>query len=129
MSNNSNSVTYQAINFQQKLNLFNEQWAPKVIAQINDHQVKIVKIQGDFEWHQHKDCDESFFVLEGCLRLDFRDGCVQVNAGEMYVVKKGVEHKPYAEFEVKMLVIEPEGVINTGDSEVGARTAKNDVWI
>lgn len=129
MSKILNRVKYQAINFQQKLKLFDEQWSPKVIAQINNHQVKIVKIKGDFEWHQHRDCDESFFVLEGTLRLDFRDGSVVVGPGEMYVVPKGIEHKPYAQSEVKMLIIEPEGVVNTGDSEAGERTAKNDVWI
>lgn len=129
MSKILNGVKYQAINFQQKLKLFDEQWSPKVIAQINNHQVKIVKIEGDFEWHQHRDCDESFFVLEGTLRLDFRDGSVVVGPGEMYVVPMGIEHKPYAESEVKMLIIEPEGVVNTGDSEAGERTAKNDVWI
>ncbi|NQZ30631.1 MAG: cupin domain-containing protein [Oceanospirillaceae bacterium] len=129
MSNSQKIVNYQAINFAQKLSLFSEQWQPKVIAQINNHQVKIVKIEGDFQWHQHKDSDESFFVLEGCLRLDFRDGSVQVNAGEMYVVPKGVEHKPYAASEVKMLLIVPDGVINTGDGEANERTAQGDVWI
>ncbi|MCJ8299586.1 MAG: cupin domain-containing protein [Pseudomonadales bacterium] len=129
MSNNLNRVNYQAVNFEQKLSLFNEQWSPKVIAEINNHQVKIVKIEGDFEWHTHKDSDEAFFVLAGSLRLDFRDGAVQVNAGEMYVVPKGVEHKPYAESEVKILLIVPTGVLNTGDGEISERTAQNNVWI
>ena len=129
MSNNLNRVNYQAVNFEQKLSLFNEQWSPKVIAEINNHQVKIVKIEGDFECHTHKDSDEEFFVLAGSLRLDFRDGAVQVNAGEMYVVPKGVEHKPYAESEVKILLIVPTGVLNTGDGEISERTAQNNVWI
>jgi len=129
MSEQQNLVKYQAINFEQKLSLFSEQWQPKVIASINDHQVKIVKIEGDFQWHVHADSDESFFVLEGCLRLDFRDGSVQVNPGEMYVVPKGVEHKPYAAAEVKMLLVVPNGVINTGDGETNERTAASDIWI
>ena len=122
-------MNYQAINFDQKLSLFNEQWSPKVIAEMNDYQIKIVKIEGDFEWHSHQDTDETFIVLEGNLRIDFRDGNVTLKAGELFVVPKGVEHKPYAETEVKMLLIEPSGVLNTGDNEVDERTASNDIWI
>ena len=119
---------YQAINFEQKLSLFDEQWEPKVIAEMNDYQFKIVKLEGDFVWHDHKDTDETFIVLDGELRIDFRDGAVHIGKGEMFVVPKGVEHKPYAEKEVKMMLIEPRGVLNTGH-EGGERTAVNDVWI
>ena len=129
MSDTCSSVKYQAINFSDKLTMFTEQWAPKVIAQMNDYQIKIVKIEGDFSWHQHAHTDETFIVLDGLLRLDFRDGSVQLGAGEMYVVAKGVEHKPYAAKEVKMLLIEPQGVLNTGDLEQSELTAINDVWI
>lgn len=122
-------MKYKAINFKNKLSLFDEQWTPKVIAEMNDYQFKIVKIEGDFIWHDHKDTDETFIVLEGDLRIDFRDGYVNLSAGEMYVVPKGVEHKPYAEKEVKVLLIEPRGVLNTGDGEVSDRTATNDCWI
>ena len=90
-------MKYKSINFEEKLALFNQQWSPKVLAELNDYQFKIVKIEGDFVWHDHHDTDEAFIVLEGQLRIDFRDGNVFVNAGEMYVVPKGVEHKPYAE--------------------------------
>ena len=121
-------MSYFPINFDEKLQLFNDHWQPRVIAEMNDYQFKIVKIQGDFIWHAHEDTDETFIVLEGELRIDFRDGSVTVAAGEMYVVPKGVEHKPYAEHEVKMLLIEPRGVLNTG-SEGGERTADNDVWL
>ena len=121
-------MTYQAINFHQKFGLFREQWQPKVIAEMNDYQFKVVRLQGDFIWHEHKDTDETFIVLDGVLRIDFRDGAVQLAAGEMFVVPKGIEHKPYAEGEVKMLLIEPRGVPNTGD-QGGDRTAPNDVWI
>ena len=122
-------MNYEAINLENKFALFNEQWTPKVIAQMNDYQFKVVKIKGDFVWHQHKDTDETFIVLDGHLRIDFRDGHVDLVAGEMYVVPKGVEHKPYAEHEVKMMLVEPSGVANTGDEAHGERTAANDVWI
>lgn len=116
------------INFKDKFGRFSEQWQPKVIAEMNDYQFKVVKLQGDFVWHHHQDTDETFIVVEGDLRIDFRDGAVHVGAGEMFVVPKGVEHKPYAEQEVKLLLIEPRGVPNTGE-EGGERTAPNDVWI
>ncbi len=121
-------MAYQVINLQQKLSLFDEQWAPKVIAEMNDYQFKIVKIQGDFVWHDHPDTDETFLVIDGDLRIDFRDGAVHLKPGEMFVVPKGVEHKPYAENEVKMMLIEPRGVLNTGNAG-GDLTAENDVWI
>lgn len=119
-------MKYKALNFKEKFGLFDEQWSPKVIAEMNDYQFKIVKLEGDFIWHD-KDTDETLIVLEGNLSIDFRDGCVNLTKGEMYVVPKGVEHKPFAENEVKLLLIEPRGVLNTGKG--GERTAKNDVWI
>ena len=119
---------YKAINFDQKFGLFNEKWQPKVVAEMNDYQFKIVKLLGDFIWHDHKGTDETFIVIDGVLRIDFRDGAVHVAAGEMFVVLKGVEHKPYAEHEVKLLLIEPRGVMNTGQ-EGGERTAENDIWV
>ena len=121
-------MSYKAVNLQEKFGLFAEQWAPRVIAEMNDYQFKIVRLEGDFIWHDHKDTDETFIVIEGDLRIDFRDGVVYVAAGEMFVVPRGVEHKPYAEREVKALLIEPRGVMNTGDRG-GERTAENDVWI
>jgi len=121
-------MNYKAVNLEEKLGLFDEHWKPKVIAEMNDYQFKIVKIQGDFVWHDHPETDETFIVLEGRLRIDFRDGHVDLGKGEMYVVPKGVEHKPFAEDEVKMLLIEPRGVVNTGD-QGGELTAVNDVWI
>ena len=121
-------MKYLALNFAQKLGLFDEHWTPKVIAEMNDYQFKIVKIQGDFVWHNHDDTDETFIVIEGSLRIDFRDGHVDLNQGEMYVVAKGIEHKPYAENEARLLLIEPRGVLNTGE-QGGERTAANNVWI
>jgi mannose-6-phosphate isomerase-like protein (cupin superfamily) len=122
------AVQYQSINFADKLSQFHDRWQPRVVAEMNDYQFKIVKIEGDFIWHDHADTDETFIVLEGTLRIDFRDGAVQVSAGEMFVVPKGKEHKPYAEKEVKMMLIEPRGVKNTG-SETSDREAVNDMWI
>ena len=121
-------MQYSPISFQQKFGLFSEHWHPKVIAEMNDYQFKVVKLQGDFVWHDHKDTDETFIVVEGNVRIDFRDGAVHLSAGEMFVVPKGVEHKPYSEHEVKLLLIEPRGVLNTGQ-EGSERTATNDVWI
>ncbi len=121
-------MTHQAINFKQKFGMFSERWKPKVIAEMNDYQFKIVKLQGDFIWHDHSETDETFIVIEGDLRIDFRDGFAHVGAGEMFVVPKGVEHKPYADKEVKLLLIEPRGVLNTGGVR-SERTAENDVWI
>ncbi|AKA22517.1 cupin domain-containing protein [Pseudomonas chlororaphis] len=122
------SIPYQSLNFAYKLGLINEHWQPRVIAEMNDYQFKLVKLQGDFIWHDHQHTDETFIVLEGQLRIDFADGQVTLNQGEMFVVPKGVKHKPYAEQEVKLLLIEPKGVRNTGDED-GERTAANDVWI
>ena len=121
-------MSYKSISFHQKFGLFSERWQPKVIAEMNDYQFKVVKLQGDFVWHDHEDTDETFIVIEGDLRIDFRDGAVHVSTGEMFVVPKGLEHKPYAEQEVKLLLIEPRGVLNTGH-EGGERTAQNGVWI
>jgi mannose-6-phosphate isomerase-like protein (cupin superfamily) len=115
-------------NLAAKLALFTDQWQPRVVAEMNDYQFKLVKLQGDFVWHTHADTDETFLVIEGALRIDFRDGAVQIGPGEMYVVPKGVEHKPFAAEEVKLLLIEPRGVPNTGD-QGGDCTAANDVWI
>jgi len=116
------------INFQHQLALITDHWAPRVVAEMNDYQFKLVKVVGDFVWHSHKDTDETFIVLEGQLRIDFRDGSVALSAGEMLIVPRGVEHKPYAATEVKMLLVEPKGTLNTGDT-VNERTATSDIWV
>ena len=122
-------MEYKALNIEEKLSKLKEQWSPRVIAEMNDYQFKVVKIQGDFIWHSHKDTDEAFVVLDGELRIDFRDGNVNLKSGEMFIVPKSVEHKPYAEKEVKILLIEPRGVLNTGDNDTSEFTAENDIWI
>ncbi len=119
---------YAPINFAEKLGLIPEPWQPRVVAELNDYQFKLVKLRGDFVWHSHPDTDEAFVVIEGELRIDFRDGAVTVKAGEMFVVPKGVEHRPHAAAEVKALLVEPRGVVNTGDAG-GERTAANDLWV
>ncbi len=112
----------------EKFGRLSEQWQPRVVAEMNDYQFKVVRLEGDFVWHSHAATDETFLVVEGQLRIDFRDGAVTIREGEMCVVPRGVEHKPFAEREVKLLLIEPRGVRNTGD-EGGDRTAENDLWI
>jgi len=121
-------MTYIPINFQEKLAKFQEHWSPKVIAEMNDYQFKLVKIQGDFVWHQHQETDEVFIVLDGEMVIAFRDGEVNLSKGEMYVIPKGVEHKPFAEKECQIMLVEPRGVVNTGDTN-SEMTAENDVWI
>lgn len=118
----------QPINLQDKLGRISETWQPRVIAEMNDYQFKVVKLHGDFVWHSHADTDETFIVLDGELRIDFRDGPLTLRAGELYVVPRGVEHKPYAEHEVQLMLIEPCGVKNTGE-QGGERTAENDRWV
>lgn len=118
----------QPINLQDKLGRITETWQPRVIAEMNDYQFKVVRIEGDFIWHDHQDTDEAFLVLEGELRIDMRHGSVRLGPGELFVVPRGVEHKPYAEKEVRLMLIEPRGVLNTGN-EGGERTAQNDLWI
>jgi len=122
------SRSFTPINLDQKFSRLREQWSPRVVAEMNDYQFKIVKLEGDFVWHDHPETDETFLVIDGQLRIDFRDGCVTVGPGELYVVPKGVEHKPYAENEVRLMLIEPRGVLNTGQAG-GERTAENNVWI
>jgi len=116
------------INFAEKLSKFSEQWSPRVVAALNDYQFKLVKLQGEFVWHTHDDTDEAFVVLDGEMEIGFRDGAVTLRAGEMFVVPRGVEHITRAAHECHALLVEPRGVVNTGDS-AGALTAPNDVWI
>jgi len=116
------------INLRDKFGRIGEHWQPRVVAEMNDYQFKLAKIQGEFVWHKHDDTDEGFIVVDGRMQLEFRDGKVELNAGEMYVVPRGVEHKPIAENECAIMLVEPRGTVNTGDAG-GERTAPNDVWI
>ena len=121
-------MNYHPINLQDKLAKFSEQWSPKIIAKMNDYHLKLVKVQGEFVWHDHPETDEVFLVVKGKLDIHFRDGVVSLNEGEMYVVSKSVEHKPVAETECHILLIEPAGTVNTGEV-VSDKTAPNDIWI
>lgn len=121
-------MKFDTINFKSKFAKFSDHWSPRVIAEMNDYQVKLVKVEGEFVWHDHPETDEVFIVIEGSLLIEFRDGEVTLESGEMFVIPKGVEHKPSAKNECKIMIIEPKGVVNTGD--VGGKlTAKKDVWV
>ncbi|MGL1893485.1 MAG: cupin domain-containing protein [Spirochaetaceae bacterium] len=118
----------EVINIKEKLNLFQDQWSPKIVAQMNDYHFKLVKIKGHFTWHDHKETDEVFLVINGSMRIDFREKSVELKAGEMFVVPKGIEHKPYSDNDCDILIIEPAETINTGDVG-GEQTAPSNTWI
>ena len=117
-----------AINFADKFAKFSEPWSPRVIAEMNDYQFKLVRLQGDFVWHRHEHTDEVFIVIAGEMQIGLRDREVTVRAGEMFVIPKGVEHITRAGEECQAMIIEPRGVVNTGDAG-GALTAADDVWV
>jgi mannose-6-phosphate isomerase-like protein (cupin superfamily) len=117
-----------AINLQQKLTLIDEQWSPKVVAQMNDCQFKLAKIEGDFVWHSHADTDEAFFVVKGEFTMEYRDKSVLVKEGELVVIPKGVEHRPCATEECHIMLLELAGTVNTGDAG-GEMTAPAESWI
>jgi mannose-6-phosphate isomerase-like protein (cupin superfamily) len=121
-------VAQDAINLSEKLSKFDELWSPKIIAQMNDYHFKLAKIQGEFIWHSHPETDEVFVVIDGSMEIELRDRKVPLQAGEMYVVPRGVQHKPTAQEECHILLVEPVGTVNTGDAG-GDLTAEHDVWI
>jgi mannose-6-phosphate isomerase-like protein (cupin superfamily) len=104
------------VDLAQKLSSIGEQWSPKVVARLNDYEIKLVKLEGEFVWHAHEDTDELFLVLEGDLTIQRRDGDVHLRSGQLYVVPRGVEHCPITDGEVHAMLIEPAGVVNTGDA-------------
>ena len=116
------------INIKSKLKTFSDLWSPKVIAEMNDYQFKLVKIKDDFIWHSHEDTDEVFIVLEGTMYIEFNDEIVKLSEGELLAVPRGTKHRPFAHEEAAIMLIEPRGVINTGDTNSDL-TAKNDQWI
>ena len=118
-----------SINLSDKLRLFSDQWSPKIIAQIDDYQFKLAKLQGDFVWHSHPETDEVFIVLEGQLRIDFRDGSTTLDQGEMLIVPKGVEHKPFAESECHVMILVRDGTVNTGDAPENDLTVDPGAWV
>lgn len=107
----------------EKFDSFTEQWSPKIVASVDDFDVKIVRIEGEFVWHKHDDEDEMFLVIDGAFDMHFRDNVVPLNKGEMIVVPRGIEHKPVAASECRVMVLEKSGVVNTGDAAPSALTA------
>lgn len=122
-------MEYTSINFIEKFSKFTEHWSPKIIAQLNDYHFKLAKVQGEFVWHNHPETDEVFIVVKGRLDILFREGKVTLDEGEMFVVPKGMEHKPVANKECHILLVEPAGLVNTGSATDSELTAPNDVWI
>lgn len=121
-------MTIDVVNLTDKFSLIKKQWDPKIIAQLNDYHLKIAKIQGEFIWHSHPDTDEVFLVVDGSLVIHLRDGDLNLNAGELCVIPKGVEHKPAADQECQILMVELSGTLNTGDAG-GNRTIQETSWI
>jgi mannose-6-phosphate isomerase-like protein (cupin superfamily) len=108
------------VNLAQKLATFSEHYRPRTVGQFNGHDLMVVKVKGPFTWHRHEDTDDFFLVLKGLLRIELRDGNVELGPGELYVVPKGVEHRPVADEEAHILLIEPTGTPNTGDATTAA---------
>jgi len=119
----------EKIGLDAKFALFREHWRPKTVARFNGQAVKLVRVEGAFPWHRHDDVDEMFLVWRGAIRLEFRDGVVELGEGEALVVPRGVEHRPVAEAEAQVLLFEPMGVRNTGDVEDATFTAPIDATI
>jgi mannose-6-phosphate isomerase-like protein (cupin superfamily) len=109
-------MNHQSIKLAEKLSKFDDLWSPKIVGAFNGHDLMVVKVKGDFNWHSHPDTDDFFMVLKGQLIIQLRDGDVVLNPGEIYVVPKGVEHCPRADVETHVLIIEPAGTPNTGDA-------------
>lgn len=118
-------MSHHPIDIAEKLGQVSQLWSPKVVARLNDYEIKVVRLQGEFVWHRHEDTDELFLVVRGELTIQLRDGDVVVRPGQMYVVPRGVEHCPRADGEVHAVLVEPSGVVNTGDAG-GPMTAPYD---
>jgi mannose-6-phosphate isomerase-like protein (cupin superfamily) len=115
----------RVVDIAEKFSLFSEHWSPKVVATLNDYEIKLARIKGEFVWHTHDDTDELFLIVEGTLTIQLRDGDVTLRPGQLFVVPRGVEHCPIADGEVLAMLIEPAGVVNTG-SAGGPLTAVRD---
>ena len=117
----------EAVNLAQKLTLFQEYWSPKVVGELNENYLKVVKVKGEFVWHKHDDDDELFLVLKGRLVIQLRDQEITLNEGDFVVIPKGVEHRPVAEDEAHVLLVEPKTVVNTGDATDERTIAPDDL--
>lgn len=107
----------QIVNISQKFDLFNEYWSPRIVGELNDSHIKLVKVKGEFVWHQHENEDEMFLVIKGKLLIKLRDCDLWLSEGEFAVIPKGVEHCPVAEEEVHLMLLEPKSTLNTGDQQ------------
>ena len=116
------------VNFVEKLEKFSDLWTPKVIAEMNDYQFKVAIVKGEFVWHNHKETDEVFIVIEGEMFIEFKTETIKLEAGDLIVVPKGTEHRPFANDEASIMLVEPRGIVNTGD-KIDKLTAPNDQWI
>lgn len=119
-------MAHNPVDIAEKLSLFSAHWSPKVVAQLNDYEIKLVKVQGEFVWHTHPDTDELFLVIDGELTIQLRDGDVRLRPGQLFVVPRGVEHCPIADGEVHAMLIEPTGVVNTGNADSSLTAAYDD---
>mgnify|MGYP001327691413 FL=1 len=118
----------KGINIKQKFSKISNYWSPKILAEMNNHEIKLAKIKGDFIWHSHEETDETFIVIEGEMEIEFHDRIIHLKEGDLFVVPKGVEHKPYAESECKIILLELKGTQNTGNKS-DKLTAENDLWV
>jgi mannose-6-phosphate isomerase-like protein (cupin superfamily) len=108
-------MDFDKVNLSEKFSRFSDHWSPKIVGELNDSYVKLVKVKGEFVWHHHENEDEMFFVVKGRLRIRLRDRDVEINPGEFFIVPKGVEHLPIAEEETHILLLEPKSTLNTGN--------------
>lgn len=114
-------MSNEVINLAEKLSKFTEHWSPKIVSSFNGHDIMVVKVKGEFNWHSHADTDDLFLVLKGNIKIELRDETIKLGLGELFVVPKGVEHRPVAEEEAELLLIEPENTPNTGDIKTAAK--------
>ena len=109
----------EVVRLEEKLAAFDDHWHPRIVADLNDHQVKLAKVKGEFVWHKHDDEDEMFFVLRGRLTIHLRDRVLELESGELCVIPRGVDHKPVALEETHIMLLEPKTTLNTGDADAG----------
>lgn len=113
----------EKVSIADKMSLFTEHWQPKIVGELNDYHIKLVKFQGDFVWHKHDDTDEMFMVIDGSFTMKLRDGDILIKQGEFIIIPQGIEHCPSAEHEVQVMLFEKAGTLNTGDAEENSKTA------
>lgn len=118
----------ERIDIGEKLELFDDHWSPRIVASVNDQEIKLAKFKGSFDWHHHKDADEMFLVLSGSFVMEFRNSSVRLDEGQMIVVPRGIEHRPVADQECSVMLVEPSGLVNTGDGSLN-EISTTGTWI